>query len=79
MIRPVEGIINFIICLISAGVILAPLIPYIGTMTGLLDPLPQFYLYIALAISGAIAAILTYGFYRIAMKNAEDFLAKAEN
>jgi len=48
-------------------------------MTGLLDPLPQFYLYIALAISGAIAAILTYGFYRIAMKNAEDFLAKAEN
>ena len=79
MIRPVESIINFIICLISAGVILAPLIPYIGTMTGLLDPLPQFYLYIALAISGAIAAILTYGFYRIAVKNAEDFLAEAEN
>lgn len=78
MIRPVESIINFIICLISAGVILAPLIPYIGTMTGLLEPLPQLYLYIALAISGAIAAILTYGFYRIAVKNAEDFLAKAE-
>lgn len=79
MIKPVEGIINFIICLISAVVILAPLIPYAGTMAGLLGPLPQFYPYIALAISGAIAAMLTYGFYRIAVKNAEDFLANAEN
>jgi hypothetical protein len=78
MIRPKESIINFIICLTLAGVILAPLIPYAGTMIGLLDPLPQSFLYIALAISGAIAAILTYGFYRIALKNAEDFLAKAE-
>jgi hypothetical protein len=78
MIRPMESIINFIICFILAGVILAPLIPYAGTMMGLLQPLPQFYLYIALAISGAIAAILTYGFYRIAVKNAEDFLTKAE-
>jgi hypothetical protein len=43
-----------------------------------LYPLPQFYLYIALVISGAVAAIVTYGFYRIAVKNAEDFLAKAE-
>jgi len=78
MIKPVEGIINFIICLILAVVILAPLIPYAGTMIGLLDPLPQSYLYIALTISGAIAAIVTYGFYRVAVKNAEDFLAKAE-
>ncbi len=78
MIRPIEAIINFIICLVLAGVILAPLIPYAGTIIGLLDPLPQFYLYIALATSGAIAAIVTYGFYRIAVKTAEDFLAKAE-
>ena len=78
MIRPMESIINFIICFILAGVVLAPLIPYAGTMMGLLQPLPQFYLYIALAISGAIAAILTYGFYKIAVKNAEDFLTEAE-
>jgi len=78
MIRPIESIINFVICLILAGVILAPLFPYAGTMFGLLNPLPQFYLYIALAISGVIAAIVTYGFYRIALKNAEDFLAEAE-
>jgi len=78
MIRPLEAIINFIICLILAGVILAPLIPYAGAMMGFLNPLPQFYLYVALAISGAAAAIVTYGFYRIALKNAKDFLAEAE-
>jgi len=78
MIRPLEAIINFIICLILAGVILAPLIPYAGAMIGFLKPLPQFYLYVALAISGAVAAIVTYGFYRIAVKNAKDFLAEAE-
>lgn len=78
MIRPVENIKNFVICLILAGVILAPLIPYIGTIMGLYSPLPQFYLYLALAISGAITAIVTYGSYRIAVKNAKDFLAKAE-
>jgi len=78
MIRPLEFIINFIICLILAVVILAPLFPYAGAMIGFLNPLPQFYLYIALAISGAITAIMTYGFYRIAVKNAKDFLAEAE-
>ena len=78
MIRPVESIINFIICLILAGVILFPLIPYIGTIMGFYSPPPPFYLYFALAISGVITAIVTYGSFTIAMKNAKDFLAKAE-
>ena len=78
MVRPIELIINFVICLILAGVVLVPLFPYAGTLFGLLNPLPQFYLYIALAISGCIAAIVTYGFYRVALKNAKDFLAEAE-
>jgi len=78
MIRPVESIINLIICLLLACVILVPLIPYIGAVLGLLGPLPQFYLHFALAISGAITAIVTYGSYRIVVKNAKEFLAKAE-
>ena len=78
MIKPVESIINFIICIALACVILAPLTPYAGTIMGLLNPLPQFYLYIALTISGTIAAIVTYVFYKIAVKSAEDFLADAE-
>ena len=78
MIKPVESIINFIICTVLACIILAPLIPYAGTIMGLLNPLPQFYLYIALTISGTIAAIVTYSFYKIVVKNAKDFLAEAE-
>lgn len=78
MIRPVDNIINFVICLILAGVILLPLIPYIGTTIGLYSPPPQSYYYFALAISGAITAIVTYGSFTIAVKNAKDFLAKAE-
>ncbi len=78
MVRPLEAIVNLIICLILAGVILAPLIPYMGATIGFLKPLPQSYLYIALTVSGAIAAIVTYIFYKIAVKNAKDFLAEAK-
>jgi hypothetical protein len=78
MISPRAGFINVITCVLLAGVILAPLTPYAGAMLGLLDPPPQFHLYFALAISGAIAAIVTYGFYRIAVKNAEDLLAEVD-
>ncbi|UCE29232.1 MAG: hypothetical protein JSV85_00370 [Candidatus Bathyarchaeota archaeon] len=78
MIRPLDSIINFIICTILTSVILAPLIPYAGPMIGFPVPLPQFYLHIALVISGITAAITTYGFYRIAVKNAKEFLAEAK-
>ncbi len=78
MIRPVENIVNFIVCLILTSVILLPLTPYIGTIMGFYSPLPQLYLYLALAISGVITAIVSYGSFTIAVKNAKDFLAKAE-
>jgi len=78
MIRPVVGIINFIVCLILASVILLPFFPYIGTILGFLSPLPRFYLYLALMISGVITAIVSYGSFTYAVKSAKDFLAKAE-
>ncbi len=78
MIRPVESVINFIICSILASVILAPLAPYLGPILGLYGPPPQLYLYFALAISGIITAVVIYGSYRIVLKSAKDFLAKAE-
>jgi hypothetical protein len=40
--------------------------------------LPESYLYVALLLSGVIASVITYVFYRIAFKNAEEFLLKAE-
>ena len=78
MISPRAGLINTITCALLAGVILAPLIPYASAMLGLLDPPSQSYTSLALAASGAIAAIVTYGFYRIAVKNAEDLFAEVD-
>jgi len=40
--------------------------------------LPEYYLYVALLISGAIAAIITYVFRKMALNSAEQLLAKAE-
>jgi hypothetical protein len=78
MINPRAGLINTITCALLAGVILAPLTPYAGAMLGLLEPPSQSYTSLALAVSGAIAAIVTYGFYRIAVKNAEDLFAEVD-
>jgi len=78
MIRPVDNLINFVICFLLAIVILSPLIPYLGPMIGLTSPMPPFYPYLALLISGIITAIVSYGAFSIAVKNAKAFLVKAE-
>jgi len=62
-------------------VILAPLIPYAVTTISILGiplPLPTVDLYVALPISAVISFIITCVFYRIALKNAEHFLIRAE-
>lgn len=78
MVRPLTVLINMLLCLVLAAVILAPFFPYSGTMLGFLNPLPPSYLYFALGISGAITAVVTYVFYRIALKTAKDFLANLD-
>jgi len=40
--------------------------------------LPKIDLYVAISVSAVIALIITFVFYKIALKNAEDFLIKAE-
>jgi hypothetical protein len=40
--------------------------------------LSESYLYVALPLSGVIASVVTYMFHRMAVKNAEEFLLKAE-
>jgi hypothetical protein len=83
MIRVSWSFINLGACLLAGGAILAPFIPYalssalsaiIPGLTGgaLLEPL------LALVVSAIIATILTVIFYRIALKNAREFLKKAE-
>lgn len=78
MVRPLTALTNMLLCLVLAAVILAPFIPYGGTIMGFLNPLPPSYLYLALGISGAITAVVTYVFYRIALKTAKEFLANLE-
>jgi hypothetical protein len=57
------------------------MIPYglkIFSPIAILISLPESYLYVALLLSGVIASVITYVFHRIAVKNAEELLLKAE-
>jgi len=86
MIRPMWVIINGLICIALALAIVSPVIPYalnfffenIQASVQISLPIPEAYLYIALPISGIIACAVAYAFYRIALKNAENFLANVE-
>jgi H+/Cl- antiporter ClcA len=79
MIKTWTAITSFILCSIVGLVILAPLLPHVATKIGLpLSIVPPFDLYISLIASGLIASIITYIFYRLALKRAKDFLINAE-
>jgi hypothetical protein len=81
MIRPLTVLVNMIVCFVLALVMLSPLIPYaVSTVSiiGIPLPLPTVDLYVALPISVIIAIIITYIFYKKAIKDAKEFLAKAE-
>jgi hypothetical protein len=80
MVRPLTSFINTFICMLLAVVILSPLIPYVMTMMNFpfSTSLPEINLYVAVSMSAVIAAIITFVFYRKVLKNAEEFLRKAE-
>lgn len=86
MIRPLWSIINMIACLIAGLAIVSPLIPYglklifgaAGAGLGMPLFVSEYYPYVALFASGVIAAIITYVFHKMAVKNAEELLVKAE-
>ncbi len=83
MIRLSWSLINLGACLLAGVAILAPFFPYALssmlsevmpslTVEALLDP------FLALVVSAVIASIFTVIFYRIALRNARELLAKAE-
>jgi hypothetical protein len=83
MIRQSTAILNFVACSAVGAGILAPFIPYVlsSTLSSLmpsLGKLPFLNPYIATALSAFTALILTVIFYRFALKNAREFLKKAE-
>ncbi|MFQ6076185.1 MAG: ABC-2 transporter permease [Candidatus Bathyarchaeia archaeon] len=78
MIRPLTALGNAIVCFFLALAILSPLIPNAVTAMGSPLSLPKLDLHIALLASGVITAIITYVFYRMTVRKAEEFLIKAE-
>jgi len=80
MVRPLMSLVNMILCLVLASAIFSPLLLHALTMGYLpiLVPLPKIELSIAVFISAVMAFVVTFVFYRIALKNAREFLRKAE-
>jgi hypothetical protein len=84
MIRPLWSLINGIVCFLLALAVVSPIIPYVlkifleTIQAPISISLPESYLYVALPLSGVIASVVTYVFHRKAVKNAEEFLLKAE-
>lgn len=85
-IRPKWGIINGLVCIGLAAAIVSPIIPYavnffyenVNAPIKISLPIPKIYIYLALPVSGVIAGVVTYAFRRLAIRNAEDFLTRAE-
>jgi hypothetical protein len=83
MIRQSTAILNFVACSAVGAGILAPFVPYVlsSTLSSLIPSLGKLTFlnpYIATALSAFTALILTVIFYRFALKNAREFLKKAE-
>jgi len=78
MIRVKWAIISLIGCFLAAIAVLAPFVPYMlsiivpNLFVAFIDP------YLAVVVSGIIAAVITVIFYRVALKNAKELLTKAE-
>src|SRR3972149_1721782 len=78
MIRLKWSIISLIACALAALAVLAPFVPYVlstfvpSLFEAFIDP------YLATVVSGIIAAVITAFFYRVAVKNANELLTKAE-
>jgi hypothetical protein len=78
MIRLKWSILSLIACALAALAVLAPFVPYVlsvmvpNLFVAFIDP------YLAVVVSGIIAAIITVIFYRVALKNAKELLTKAE-
>ena len=80
MVRPLTVLVYGLLCLVLALAIFSPLLLHAVTMEYIPIPvsLPRIDLYVAVSISVVVALVITFVFYKIALKNAEEFLVKAE-
>jgi len=86
MIRTLWAFVDMAVCAILGLVIIAPLIPYVTMVifqagvppSQIYFSLPPEYPFLALLVSGVIAFLIAYGFYKVAVNSAEQLLLKAE-
>jgi hypothetical protein len=80
MVRPLTVLVYMLLCLVLALAIFSPLLLYAVAMEYIPVPvtLPKISLTVAVSISAVVALVVTFVFYKIALKNAEEFLIKAE-
>jgi hypothetical protein len=80
MVRPLTVLVYMLLCLVLAMAIFSPLLLYAVAMEYIPVPvtLPKISLPVAVSISAVVALVVTFVFYKIALKNAEEFLIKAE-
>lgn len=80
IVRPLTVLVYMLLCLVLALAIFSPLLPHAVTMEDIPIPvtLPKISLPVAVSISAVVALVVTFAFYKIALKNGEEFLTKAE-
>jgi hypothetical protein len=80
MVKPKWALLGFILCVAIGAAIVAPIVPYALSVFAVsflptIPPLPEYYAYLALLLSGAIAVSMTYLFRKVAVENAEQMIA----
>jgi hypothetical protein len=80
MVKPKWALLGFILCIAIGIAIVAPVIPYALSVFAVaflptIPSLPEYYVYLALLLSGVIAVSMTYLFRRVAVDNAEQLIA----
>jgi len=80
MVRPLTVLVYMLLCLVLALAIFSPLLLHAVAMGYIPVPvtLPKISLTVAVSISAVVALVVAFVFYKIALKNAEEFLIKAE-
>jgi hypothetical protein len=78
MMRVTWSLVNLVVCFLAVIAILISFLPYALSLLTPLLARPLLDLYQAVIVSAIIAVVLTLVFYRIALKNAEEFLERAE-
>ena len=80
MVRPLTVLVYGLLCFVLALAIFSPLLLHAVTMRYIPISiyLPKIDLYVAVSISAVVALVVTFVFHKIALRNAEEFLTKAE-